>query len=150
MIRATKGSAAATALALVLAGGTAAAQKSGGILRVYSAEKPARPQYLRAGNTLGPGPADGRLQQSDPIRPACGTEQPRDDQTRPRDKMVMERRRHGTDIHLAPGCEVARRPAVHRQGRAVHDGSAARQGQGQGALQPAQVELQKPRSSDRG
>ena len=40
MIRAIKGIAAATALALVLAGGTAAAQKSGGILRVYSAESP--------------------------------------------------------------------------------------------------------------
>ena len=40
MIRAIKGIAAATALALVLAGGTAAAQRSGGILRVYSAESP--------------------------------------------------------------------------------------------------------------
>ena len=40
MIRAITRAAAAAALALVLAGGTAAAQKAGGILRVYSAESP--------------------------------------------------------------------------------------------------------------
>ena len=40
MIRAIRGVAAATALALALTGGTAAAQKAGGILRVYSTESP--------------------------------------------------------------------------------------------------------------
>jgi hypothetical protein len=40
MIRAIRGVTAATAVILLLTAGTAAAQKAGGILRVYSAESP--------------------------------------------------------------------------------------------------------------
>jgi ABC-type sugar transport system substrate-binding protein len=40
MIRAVRGVAAATALALGLTGGSAAAQKAGGTLRVYGADSP--------------------------------------------------------------------------------------------------------------
>ena len=36
--------------------------------------------------------------------------------------------RHRTDVQAAPGRQMARRQAVHRQGRQVHLGSAARQG----------------------
>jgi len=41
LIRTIERVSAATALALVLTGGTTAAQKAGGILRIYSAESPA-------------------------------------------------------------------------------------------------------------
>ena len=40
MIRAVRGVAAATVLALVLTGGSAAAQKAGGVLRVYDPDSP--------------------------------------------------------------------------------------------------------------
>ena len=59
MIRAIKGIAAATAVALVLAGGTAAAQKSGGILRVYSAESPPGLSIYEQTTPSGQGPLMG-------------------------------------------------------------------------------------------
>src|SRR5215472_14260722 len=59
MIRGIKGIAAATALVLVLAGGTAAAQKSGGILRVYSAESPPGLSIYEQATPWGQGPLMG-------------------------------------------------------------------------------------------
>ena len=59
MIRAIRGVAAATALALVLTGGTAAAQKAGGILRVYSAESPPGLNIYEQATPWGQGPLMG-------------------------------------------------------------------------------------------
>jgi peptide/nickel transport system substrate-binding protein len=59
MTRAIQGIAAASALALVLAGGTAAAQKSGGILRVYSAESPPGLSIYEQATPWGQGPLMG-------------------------------------------------------------------------------------------
>jgi peptide/nickel transport system substrate-binding protein len=56
MIRAIRGVAAATALALVLAGGTAAAQKAGGILRVYDPDSPPGLNIYEQATPFGQGP----------------------------------------------------------------------------------------------
>ena len=56
MIRAIRGIAAAAVLALVLTGGTAAAQKAGGILRVYSAESPPGLNIYEQATPWGQGP----------------------------------------------------------------------------------------------
>src|SRR6516164_3637098 len=59
MTRAIRRVAAATALALVLTGGTAAAQKAGGILRVYSAERPPGLNIYEQATPWGLGPLMG-------------------------------------------------------------------------------------------
>jgi ABC-type transport system substrate-binding protein len=59
MIRAIRGVAAATALALVLPGGTAAAQRAGGVLRVYSAESPPGLNIYEQATPWGQGPLMG-------------------------------------------------------------------------------------------
>jgi hypothetical protein len=59
MIRAMRRVAAATALALVLTGGTASAQKAGGILRVYSAESPPGLNIYEQATPWGQGPLMG-------------------------------------------------------------------------------------------
>jgi peptide/nickel transport system substrate-binding protein len=59
MIRAMKRVVAATALALVLTGGTAAAQKAGGVLRVYSAESPPGLNIYEQATPWGQGPLMG-------------------------------------------------------------------------------------------
>src|SRR5262245_36608577 len=53
MVRAIKHIAAATALALALAGGTAAAQKAGGVLRVHLCDRPPNMSVLDGVNPLG-------------------------------------------------------------------------------------------------
>jgi len=59
MIRAMRRVAAATALALVLTGGTASGQKAGGILRVYSAESPPGLSIYEQATPWGQGPLMG-------------------------------------------------------------------------------------------
>ncbi len=59
MIRAIRGVAAVAALALVLTGGMAAAQKAGGILRVYSAESPPGLNIYEQATPWGQGPLMG-------------------------------------------------------------------------------------------
>jgi hypothetical protein len=66
MMRAIRGVAAATALTLVLTGGTAAAQKAGGVLRVYSAESPPGLNIYEPATPWGQGPL--HLQRSAPGR----------------------------------------------------------------------------------
>jgi peptide/nickel transport system substrate-binding protein len=56
MIRAVRGVAAATALALVLTGGSASAQKAGGILRVYGADSPPGLNIYEQATPWGQGP----------------------------------------------------------------------------------------------
>ena len=59
MIRAVREIAAASALALVLTGGTAAAQKAGGVLRVYNAESPPGLSIYEQATPWGQGPLMG-------------------------------------------------------------------------------------------
>ena len=59
MIRTIKRVSAATALALVLTGGTTAAQKAGGILRIYSAESPPGLSIYEQATPWGQGPLMG-------------------------------------------------------------------------------------------
>jgi len=56
MIRAVRGVAAAIALALVLTGGTAAAQKAGGTLRMYNADSPPGLNIYEQATPYGQGP----------------------------------------------------------------------------------------------
>ena len=59
MIRTIKRVSAATTLALVLTGGTTAAQKAGGILRIYSAESPPGLSIYEQATPWGQGPLMG-------------------------------------------------------------------------------------------
>ena len=59
MIRAVGEIAAASALALVLTGGTVAAQKAGGVLRVYNAESPPGLSIYEQATPWGQGPLMG-------------------------------------------------------------------------------------------
>jgi peptide/nickel transport system substrate-binding protein len=59
MIRTIKRVSASTALALVLTGGTTAAQKAGGILRIYSAESPPGLSIYEQATPWGQGPLMG-------------------------------------------------------------------------------------------
>ena len=59
MIRAVREVAAATALALVLTGGSAVGQKVGGVLRVYNAESPPGLSIYEQATPWGQGPLMG-------------------------------------------------------------------------------------------
>jgi len=59
MIRAIRGVAAATAVALVLVAGTPAAQKTGGILRMYSLDSPPGLNIHEQATPFGQGPLMG-------------------------------------------------------------------------------------------
>jgi peptide/nickel transport system substrate-binding protein len=56
MVRAPRGVAAAAALVWVLTGGTAAAQKAGGVLRVYNADSPPGLNIYEQATPWGQGP----------------------------------------------------------------------------------------------
>jgi len=59
MIRAIRHVATATALALLLTGGTAAAQKAGGLLRIYNADSPPGLNIHEQATPWGQGPLMG-------------------------------------------------------------------------------------------
>ena len=63
-------------------------------------------------------------------------------------ELVLERGRHGADLPAAPGRQMARRQAVHRQRRQMHLGPADRQGERKAARQSAQVLVPQPRRGD--
>ena len=54
------------------------------------------------------------------------------------DQLGLEQGRHAADLQAAPGREMARRQAVHRQGREMHLRPAAGQGAGQVPQESAQ------------
>ena len=68
--------AASALLIAISAGGTASAQKPGGILRMYSLDSPASMSILEEANALRQRTDDGGVQQPGHVRPACGAEQP--------------------------------------------------------------------------
>jgi peptide/nickel transport system substrate-binding protein len=97
---------AATAIALLIAisgGGTAFAQKQGGILRIYSPDSLASMSILEEATVFAEGPMIGGLQQPGHVRPACEAEQPQLDRARSGDRLVVERGRHRTDFPLRQG-----------------------------------------------
>src|SRR5260370_20642143 len=61
----------------------------------------------RGADDRRPDAYDGRVQQSDHVRPACGAGQPPIDRARPGDQLVMERGWDGADIQIAPGRQMA-------------------------------------------
>jgi hypothetical protein len=69
--------------------------------------QPAGLEHLRAGDTLGPGTADERIQQPDPVRSAHRAEQLGNDRARPGQQVGMERGRHRAYLHLAPRRQMA-------------------------------------------
>jgi len=60
------------------------------------------------------------LQQLGDVRPARAQEQPRDGRARSRHEVGLEGRQQEAGLRPARGREVARRPALHRQGRRLH------------------------------
>ena len=78
------------------------------------------------------------LQQSGRLRSAQAAEQHGHDRARAGDELGLEQGQHRAHLQAAPGRQVARRQAVHRQGREVHLRPAAGQGAGQVPQEPAQ------------
>ena len=144
MIRAITGIAAAATLALVLTGGTAPAQKAGGILRVYNADSPPGLNIYEQATPWGQGPLmsvynnlilfDQHVAQNslEAIRPDLATQ--------------WSWNEDGTGLTFTLRQDVRWHDSMSftAKGRAVHRRSDVGQGEGKGALQPAQIVLQEP------
>ena len=74
----------------------------------------------RGSDQLDGHPLHGRVQQPRALRPEQAAEQPRRHRARPRQVVELERRRQGPHLQAAGRREVARRQAVHREGRRLH------------------------------
>ena len=132
-------SSAGVAALLVRRGGGQLRQKPGGILKMYIRDSPASMSILEEATLFAVAADDGGVQQSGHVRPARQAEQPAIDRPRSRHRLVVERGRDRAHLPAAPGRQMARRQAVHRQGRQMHLGSADRQGEREAARQSAQV-----------
>ena len=119
--------------ALVFCSGVALAQKSGGVLKMYHRDNPPSASIHEDGDQLDGHPVHVGVQQPGAVRPEQAAEQPADDRARPRQVVELERRRQGPHLQAAGGREVARRQALHRQGRRLHLRPADRQGREQAA-----------------
>ena len=73
-------------------------------------------------------PVHVAVQQPGALRPEQAAEQPAGHRARPRQVVELERRRQGPHLQAAGRREVARRPALHGQGRRLHLRPADRQG----------------------
>ena len=69
----------------------------------------------------------GDLQRSRRVRSRQGPREHRDRHSRSRRKLVVGIHQHQADVQAAAGREMARRPAVHGKGRAMHLADADRQ-----------------------
>ena len=130
---------AATGLAMLAAAMPALAQKSGGILKLSHFDSPASMSILEESTRAAEQPMmgvfnnlvmyDQHVAQNslDTVVPDLATE------------LVVERGRHGADLPVAPGRQMARRQAVHRRRRQMHLGPADGDRQRQAARQSAQV-----------
>ena len=149
MIRTIKRVSAATALALVLTGGTTAAQKAGGILRIYSAESPPGLSIYEQATPWGQGPLmdvynnlilfDQHVAQNslEAIRPDLATK--------------WSWNEGGTELTftLRQGVRWHEGMPFTAKDVFVHCRSFVEQGEGKGALQSAQIFLQESRFSVR-
>ncbi len=103
-----------------------------------SSRESAEPLYSRGGDILGQCPGDGAVQQSCHLRPAQAAEQHRHHSAGAGHQLGLEQGRDATDIRAAAGGQMARRLAVHGQGREMHFRPAAGQSAGQVPQEPAQ------------
>ena len=123
----------------------ASAQKAGGILKVYNRDSPASMSILEEAtlstvlsmmgvfNNLVVYDQHVAQNSEQSIVPELATE------------LVVERGRDAAHLQSARRGQMARRQAVHRQGREMHLGPADRQGKREVAHQPPQVLVQQPR-----
>ena len=136
----------AAVAAALLATGSAWAQKPGGVLKIQHMDTPPSASIHEEATVSTAVPFMSALQQPRDVRPERRQEQLRIDRARPRHQMGDERRRQAGRLHPAPGREMARRQAVHRQGRGLHLRAAA--GRGQAAAQSARGLVQQRREGD--
>ena len=131
---------AATVLVALFAGiASAAAQKQGGTLRIYHRDNPPSASLHEEATVSVTQPFMARVQQPRAVRPDQAAEQPRHHRAGARRELVVGREQDQADLQAEGRRQVARRQAVHRQGRAVHLARAARQGRAGGVQQqPAQ------------
>src|SRR6476660_1438376 len=99
--------------------------------------QPAERLDPRRGHDLDRHALHGRVQQPGALRPGEEAEQRCDYRARPRRKLVVGRYAHQAHLQAAPGGEVARRQALHGEGRAVHLEPAHRQGPRRVPQEPA-------------
>ena len=137
------------AAALMCSSGVALAQKSGGVLKMYHRDNPPSASTARGGDQFDGRAVHVAVQQPGALRPGQAAEQPAGHRPRPRQVVELERRQQGPHLQAAGRREVARRPALHRQGRHLHLRPADRQGRGQAAPQPAPLVVRQCRQRHR-
>ena len=139
----------AAALLLPLAAPAASRKNRAASCRLSHFDSPASMSILEESTRAADAADDGRLQQPRHVRAACAR-RTACNRSCPdlATELVVERGRHRADLPAAPGRQMARRQAVHRQGRQMHLGSADGQGQREAARQPAQILVQQPRGGD--
>ncbi len=146
------GIAARTALALAFCGAPvelALAQKSGGTLRVYNTTQPPSASIHEESDDRHQHAVHGDLQQSRALRSDQAAEQLRDDRAGYRGELELGRDRHQADVQDPDGRRhLARRQAVHGEGRAVHLAPAQRSREGLLPAQPARDLVRKPERGD--
>ena len=132
----------------LLSADAALAQKSGRHAARLSSRQPAERVDPRGGDDLHGDAVHEHLQQSRALRPDQEDQRPRDYRARPRRELGLGRDQDPPHLQAAPGRQVARRQAVHRQGRAMHLEHADRQGRGRGFPQePAPGLVAEPQGS---
>ena len=123
-----RGAAAVGALLIAIScAGTALAQKAGGVLKMYDPDSPASMSIHEEATIVAERPMMGvfnNLVMFDQHVPQNSLAL---DRARSGHQLVVERGRDRADISAAPGRQMARRQAVHRQGRQMHLGHADRQ-----------------------
>ena len=116
----------------LVAASPAAAQKKGGTLRLYHNDNPPSTSLLEESTIASVTPFAAVFNNLVMFDPAKVAREHRDRHSRSRRKLGVGFHQHQTDVQAAAGREMARRPAVHRQGRAVHLADADRQGRDAG------------------
>ena len=116
----------------------AAEPKHGGILQIYHRETPPSLSIHEEATFSVNAPGDGHVQQPGHLRSAQAANQHRHDRAGAGDQLGLGQGEHRAHLQAAAGRQMARRRAVHRQGREMHLRPAAGQGAGQVPQESAQ------------
>ena len=95
------------ALALTLSSGAVVAQKPGGILKIPHGDSPASMSILEESTIVSEGPMMAVFNNLVMFDQHIAAEPARYDRPRSRQRMVVERGRHDTDLQIAPGRQMA-------------------------------------------
>ena len=125
------------------------AQKQGGTLRIYHRDNLPSASIHEEATIDTVQPFMGVFNNLVALRPDQAAQHARNDRAGPRGQLGLGRDQHQADLQAASGREVARRQAVHRQGRAVHLEQAHRQGPRRLPQEPARHLVAQPQGGHR-